>query len=146
MKRIYIFGLFTRIFMIVSILFVIYLGVDNCVKVGMHIDNITVIVIMFVFLIFIVYWQWAVGIFVKGDRLLFLFHLRKGERYERSICNIQSIELRKEKNRGFNFKIAYKNGTQEELFYRFYRISFVESIQYRRIQKKLIKLNKIFME
>lgn len=145
MKRIYIFGFFTRIFMIISVLFAIYLGINDCMINGTNFKNIALITILFLFLLLMIYWQWTLGIFanLKSGKLIFSFYMNKSKNIERLISDIKSIEVEKEKNLGFNFIVSFKNGYKEKIFYRFYRISFIEEIQFKRIRKRLIKLNPI---
>lgn len=75
MKRIFIFGLFTRIFMFLSILFIIYLPINDLFSNGIKFDNLIIIIILIIFLGVVVYWQWTLGIFlnVKKIELQFLF-------------------------------------------------------------------------
>ena len=142
MKRIYIFGCLTRIFMLFSFLFVISLGIYSIIiNVGNYIANIIAVCILFAFLVFAIYWQWTTGIFVKKDMLVFSLDLGKSKNNVRPISGIKSVEIEKEKHIGFNFIVTYKDGGKEKFFYKFYRVSFFEAIQYKRIQKKLIKLN-----
>lgn len=146
MKKIYIFGFFTRIFMIASILFAIYLGIDNCLFNGINFQNISLITILSIFLLLVIYWQWTLGIFInkKRNTLIFSFYLNKSKNVERLINTIQSIKLEKKRNLGFNFIVNFKDGYKEEIFYSFYRVSFIEEIQIKRIKRKLTKLNEMF--
>ena len=131
--------------MIIAILFSIYLGINDCIINRSNFKNISLITILFVFLLLVIYWQWTLGIFINKKRkiLVFSFYMNKSENIERLISDIKSIELEKEKNLGFNFIVSFKDGYKEKIFYRFYRISFIEEIQFKRIRKELIKLNKI---
>ena len=142
MKRIYIFSLFTRLFTVFGCLFMMYLPINNLTSKGAGIENISAIVVLFIFLILSIYWQWTVGIFfnVKNDRIIFSFYINKNKDVERIMSEIKSIEVIKENHLGFDFIIYYKDGYEETLFYKFYRVSFFEEIQLRRLKRQLNQL------
>lgn len=143
MKRIFIFGLFTRIFMFLSILFMIYLPINDLFSNGIKFDNLIIIIILIIFLGVVVYWQWTLGIFlnVKKNRITISFYMDKSKNVERALSDIESISLEERKNYGFDFIIKHKNGYIEKINYKFFRLVWLESIQSKRIKQKLKKLN-----
>ena len=143
MKRIFIFGLFTRIFMFLSILFMIYLPINDLFSNGIKLDNIIIIIILIIFLGVVVYWQWTLGIFLnlKKNRITISFYMDKSKNVERALSDIESISLEERKNYGFDFIIKHKNGYIEKINYKFFRLVWLESIQSKRIKQKLKELN-----
>ena len=143
MKRIFIFGLFTRIFMFLSILFMIYLPINDLFSNGIKFDNLIIIIILIIFLGVVVYWQWTLGLFlnVKKNRITISFYMDKSKNVERALSDIESISLEERKNYGFDFIIKHKNGYIEKINYKFFRLVWLESIQSKRIKQKLKKLN-----
>jgi len=143
MKRIFIFGLFTRIFMFLSILFMIYLPINDLFSNGIKFDNLIIIIILIIFLGVVVYWQWTLGIFlnVKKNRITISFYMDKSKNVERVLSDIESISLEERKNYGFDFIIKHKNGYIEKINYKFFRLVWLESIQSKRIKRKLKELN-----
>lgn len=143
MKRIFIFGLFTRIFMFLSILFMIYLPINDLFSNGIKFDNLIIIIILIIFLGVVVYWQWTLGIFlnVKKNRITISFYMDKSKNVERALSDIESISLEERKNYGFDFIIKHKSGYIEKINYKFFRLVWLESIQSKRIKQKLKELN-----
>ena len=143
MKRIFIFGLFTRIFIFLSILFMIYLPINDMFSNGIKFDNLIITIILIIFLGLAVYLQWTLGIFlnVKKNRITISFYMNKSKNIERTLSDIESISLEERKNYGFDFIIKHKNGYIEKINYKFYRLVWLESIQSKRIKQKLKKLN-----
>ena len=143
MKRIFIFGLFTRIFMFLSILFMIYLPINDLFSNGIKFDNLIIIIILIIFLGVVVYWQWTLGIFlnVKKNRITISFYMDKSKNVERALSDIESISLEERKNYGFDFIIKHKNGYIEKINYKFFRLVWLESIQSKRIKRRLKELN-----
>ena len=143
MKRIFIFGLFTRIFIFLSILFMIYLPINDLFSNGIKFDNLIIIIILIIFLGVVVYWQWTLGIFinVKKNRITISFYMDKSKNIERALSDIESISLEERKNYGFDFIIKHKNGYIEKINYKFFRQVWLESIQSKRIKQKLKELN-----
>ena len=143
MKRIFIFGLFTRIFIFLSILFMIYLPTNDLFSNGIKFDNLIIIIILIIFLGVVVYWQWTLGIFiiVKKNRITISFYMDKSKNIERALSDIESISLEERKNYGFDFIIKHKNGYIEKINYKFFRQVWLESIQSKRIKQKLKELN-----
>lgn len=59
----------------------------------------------------------------------------KENKFERNISVVQSLDIELVNNIGMNFIINYKNGYSEKRYYAFYRISFVEQAQFKRLKK-----------
>lgn len=147
MKRIFIFGLFTRILICLSFIFIIYLPIDNMFFNGIKFGNLIALVILIILFAIIVYWQWTLGIFlnVKKNRIIISFYMDKSKNVERILSDIESISLDHRKNYGFDFIIKHKNGYIEKINYKFYRLVWLESIQARRIKNELKKVNQILI-
>lgn len=145
MKKIFIFGLFTRVFMFLSILFMIYLPINDLFFNGIKFDNLIIIIILIIFLGVVIYWQWTLGIFlnVKKNRITISFYMDKSKNVERVLSDIESISLEEKKNYGFDFIIKHKNGYIEKINYKFFRLVWLESIQVNRIKKELKKANQV---
>ena len=62
----------------------------------------------------------------------------------RILSDIESISLEEKKNYGFDFIIKHKSGYIEKINYKFFRLVWLESIQAKRLEKKLKKVNQIF--
>lgn len=145
MKKIFIFGLFTRIFTVLSILFMIYLSINDLFYNGIRFDNLIIMIILIIFLGVVIYWQWTLGIFlnIKKNRIKISFYMDKSKNVERVLSDIESISLDEKKNYGFDFVIKHKNGYIEKINYKFFRLVWLESIQAKRIKNELKKVNQI---
>ncbi len=145
MKRVFIFCLFIRIFMILSILFMIYLPIDDLLSNGIKFDNLIIMIILIIFFVVVIYWQWTLGIFlnIKKNRITISFYMNKSKNVVRVLSDIESISLQEKKNYGFIIVLKHKNGYIEKINYKFYRLVWLESIQTKRIKKELKKVNQI---
>ena len=143
MKRIFIFGLFTRILICLSFIFIIYLPIDDMFLNGIKVGNLIELVILIILFAIIVYWQWTLGIFlnVKKNRIIISFYMDKSKNVERALSDIESISLEERKNYGFDFIIKHKSGYIEKINYKFYRLVWLESIQATRIKNNRKKDN-----
>ena len=65
----------------------------------------------------------------------------KSKNVERALSDIESISLEERVNYGFDFIIKHKNGYIEKINYKFFRLVWLESIQSKRIKRKLKELN-----
>ncbi len=144
-KRIYIYGLFTRIFSIFSVLFMMHLAVYDLRTEGVNFDNLTAIIFLSILLLLIIYLQWTCGLFlnIKKDQLIISFELSKSQNIERVLSNIENISLDVIKGYGFEFILKRKYGYTEKILYRFYKPFAFETIEGKRIKRKLKKVNKI---
>lgn len=142
MKKIFLFGRFIRIAFIISISFIIYAIIDMCIKSSFEFKNILFAIIVFIFAIFGLLFVYSLGIIInyKNNKFKLIVGLTKQNRYERELCDISSLDVEKVLNIGMNFIINYKNGHSERIYYKFYRISFVEESQFKRIKKQLSKI------
>ncbi len=145
MKKVFIFGLFTRIFMILSILFMIYLPINDLFSNGIKFDNLIIMIVLIILLGVVIYWQWTLGIFlnIKKNRITISFYMNKSKNVERVLSDIERISLEEKKNYGFDFVIKHKNGYTEKFNYKFFRLVWLESIQAKRIKKEIKKVNQI---
>lgn len=142
MKKIFLFGRFVRICFIISFVFIIYAMFDMCLQSSFDIKNILLTILVIIFVVFGLTWLYSLGLSInyKKDRLILILGLTKVNQYERSLLNVESIDVEKELNLGFVFVIKYKNGYIERIKYKFYRISIVEEGQFKRLKKQINKL------
>lgn len=142
MKKIFLFGRFTRIAFIISLTFFAYAMVDMTIQSQFSVKYILLTLVAFVFIIFALVWIYSLGIVIdkKENILKLILGLTFNNVHERTLNSIVSIDVVKDRNLGMNFIINYSHGTSEKIYYRFYRISFIEEIQFKRIKKRLAKL------
>ena len=139
MRKIFLFGRFVRIWSIISFSFIIYAMFDMCFQSLFDIKNILLCLLVVIFVAFGLIWIYSLGLSInyKKDRLVLILGLTKANHYERVLSNIESIDVEKELNIGFIFVIRYKYGHIERFKYKFYRISFVEESQFKRLKKQI---------
>lgn len=143
MKKIFLFGKLVRICFIISFAFIIYAMFDMCFQSSFDIKYILLTILVIVFVVFGLIWIYSLGLSInhKKDRLMLILGLAKANCYERVLSNIESIDIEKELNLGFSFVIKYKEGYIERIKYKFYRISIVEEVQFKRLKKEINNLN-----
>ena len=143
MKRIYLFGRVIRISFLISCAFLLY-GMVEITKNELNLKNLFLLACSICFVIVWMIWIYSLGIFIdqKNDRIKIVTGLSKKETRERILSNIESINVELNCDMGMNFIINYKHNCSEKIEYKFYRISFVEKSQYKRIKKQLSKLIK----
>lgn len=142
MRKIFLFGRFVRICFIISFAFIIYAMFDMCFQSLFDIKNILLTILVIIFVVFGLTWLYSLGLSInyKKDRLILILGLTKVNQYERALLNVESIDVEKELNLGFDFVIKYKDGYVERIKYKFYRISIVEEGQFKRLKKQINKL------
>ena len=67
--------------------------------------------------------------------------LSNKNKYERILNSISSIDIVNDLNLGVDVIINYLDGRKEKIYYHFYRISFVEKLQFKRLKRQLNKVN-----
>lgn len=142
MKKIFLFGRLTRIAFIISLAFFAYAFVDMTIQSQFAVKYILMMLVVFVFVVFGLFWIYSLGIVIdkKKNSLILILGLTDRNIHERALNNIKSIDVVKDRNLGMNFILHYNYGTSEKLYYKFYRVSFVEEAQFKRIKKSLAKL------
>ena len=142
MKKIFLFGGFVRICFIISFTFIIYAMFDMCLQSSFDIKNILLTILVIIFVVFGLTWLYSLGLSIdyKKDRLVLVLGLTKVNQYERVLSNIESIDVEKDSNHGFDFVIKYKYGYIERIKYKFYRIPIVEEGQFKRLKKQINEL------
>ena len=142
MRKIFLFGRITRIAFIISLAFFAYAMVDMTIRSQFSIKYILLSLVAFVFIIFALLWIYSLGIVVDKtkDNLTLILGLTDNNIHKRALSNIASIDVVKNGNCGMNFILNYRYGVSETIYYKFYRISFVEEAQFKRIKKSLMKL------
>lgn len=142
MKKVYLFGRITRILFLMCLGFLLYAFVDMCIQSDFAIKNILFLLLVVFFVAFGVFWIYLPG--VKIDRVngnvKLILGLSSDHIYERRMDDIASLDVEKEANIGMHFIIHYKSGYSQKMFYRFYRASFIEQMQFKRIKRELAML------
>lgn len=143
MKKIFLFGTLIRFFFIISFIFVIYAMIDMCVTSGFQIKYILFTAIVLFFVIIGMLWIYSLGIVFdfKKNKFKLVLGLSNKNKYERIIKNISSVDMVNDLNLGVEFIINYLDGSKEKIYYHFYRISFVENLQFKRLKRQLNKVN-----
>ena len=141
MKRIYLFGRIVRIFSLISLAFLIYAFVDMYIQSDFDFTSLLLLILIVGFAILCLMWMYSIGIFIdkKNDILKIVTGFSNNKVIVFS--NVSSIDLELNGNIGMNFIINYKHNCSEKVEYKFYRISFLERTQYKRIKKQLLEIN-----
>ena len=142
MKKVFLFGRFVRIYFVLSLSFFTYAFVDMTIQSQFAIKYILMMLVVFIFVVFGILWIYSLGIVIdkKKNSAKLILGLSDRNIHERALSNIASIDVEKDGNLGMNFILHYNYGASEKLYYKFYRVSFVEEIQFKRIKKSLSKL------
>ena len=142
MKKIFLFGRLTRIACIISLAFCAYAFVDMTIQSQFAIKYIFMMPVVFVFVVFGLLRIYLLGIVIdkKKNSVILILGLTDRNIHKRVLSNIESIDVVKDRNLGMNFILHYNYGASEKLYYKFYRVSFVEEAQFKRIKKSLAKL------
>ena len=142
MKKIFLFGRLVRICFIFSFVFIIYAMLDICFQSSFEFKYIFLTVLVLAFVVFGMIWIYSLGLCFnyKTDRLILILGITKDNHFERVLSNIEAIDIEKNLNIGFHFVLKHKNGYAEKIEYKFYRISFIEEAQYKRLTKQISKM------
>ena len=142
MKRIYLFGRILRIFFLISCVFLIYIMFD-IVKTDFSFLNLFLLAISICFVVFWLIYIYSLGVFVnyKNKTIKIVTGFLRGNNRERSLLDIKSVDIELNGDIGMTFIIEYNYNSTEKIEYKFYRISFVEKSQYKRIKKQLAQIN-----
>ena len=140
MKKIYLFGRTVRISFLISCLLLFY-GMFEILKSQFNLKNLFLLLVSVCFVIIGLIWIYSLGIFIdkKNNKLKIITGLSKRETRERVLSNIVSVDVELNGDIGMIFIIKYNYSISEKIEYKFYRISFVEKAQYKRIKKQLSK-------
>ena len=143
MKKIFLFGRLIRFFFIISFVFIIYAMIDMCITSGFQIKYILFTAIVLFFVIIGMLWIYSLGIVFdfKKNKFKLVLGLSNKNKYERILKNISSVDVVNDLNLGVEFIINYLDGSKEKIYYQFYRISFVENLQFKRLKRQLNKVN-----
>jgi hypothetical protein len=113
-----------------------------CVQSGFAFKNILFLLLTVVLAVWAVLWIYSLGISIdqKNGSVKLTLGLSSNHIHERALEHIASLGVEKESNVGMSFIIYYRNGHSEKLFYRFYRVSFIEAGQFKRIKRELTNI------
>ena len=142
MKRIYLFGRTLRVFFLICCTFLIYAMFD-IVKSDLNFLNLLLFVISICFVVVWLIYMYSLGVFVnyKNKTIKIVTGFLRDNNREISLLDIKSIDIELDSNIGITFIIEYNYNSTEKIEYKFYRISFVEKSQYKRIKKQLAQIN-----
>ena len=142
MKKVLLFGRATRIFFLVCLAFLLYAFIDMSVQSGFAFKSILLLLLAVVLVVFGLFWIYFPGIWIdrKNGKVKLMLGLSANHIHERELAHIVSLDVEKEANLGMHFIVNYRSGHSEKLFYRFYRVSFIEAMQFRRIKRELTGL------
>ena len=144
MKRIYIFGRVVRIPFLLAFAFLIYAFVDMYIQSNYSFFNLMMLLFVLAVIVYGVIWMYSMGIFIdnRNNTIKIITGFSSDNRRERSLSDIKSIDAELNGNIGMTFLLNYNYDSTEKIEYKFYRISFVEKSQYKRIKKQLLQINK----
>ncbi|MBR3715221.1 MAG: hypothetical protein IKM18_04870 [Clostridia bacterium] len=145
MKRIYLFGRTLRILFLISLAFLVCCMFD-IVKNDFDFFNLFLLVISICFAAVWSIYIYSLGIFIdrNKDKLRIVTGFSKKATKECVLSNIVSINVELDDNLGMIYVINYKYNCVEKIEYKFYRISFFEKSQYKRIKKELANINQSY--
>lgn len=143
MKRIYIFGRVVRIPFLLAFAFLIYAFVDMYIQSNYSFFNLMMLLFVLAVIVYGVIWMYSMGIFIdnRNNTIKIITGFSSDNRRERSLSDIKSIDAELNGNIGMTFLLNYNYDSTEKIEYKFYRISFVEKSQYKRIKKQLLQIN-----
>ena len=105
--------------------------------------NLFLLAISMCFVIVWLIYMYSLGVFVnyKNKTIKIVTGFLRGNSRERSLLDIKSVDIELNGDIGMTFIIEYNYNSTEKIEYKFYRISFVEKSQYKRIKKQLAQIN-----
>ena len=141
MKKIFLFGILTRIFIIISFTFLTYAMIDTCFYSKFQLKDVILTIVAIIFTIICLLWIHTLGIIFdfKNNKLRLILGLLPNAKYERVLSNISNIDVAKNGSLGICFVVKYTNGEKED-FYFYDRYSF-NGILSKRLNKKIQKIN-----
>ncbi|MBR2722426.1 MAG: hypothetical protein IKB75_06590 [Clostridia bacterium] len=136
------FGRVVRISFLISFAFLIYAFVDMYIQSNFYFENLLLLVLAVVSAICVLIWIYSMGLFIdkKNNILKIVVGFSKKDKIERSLSDVESIDVELCQDIGMNFIINYRHHCSEKIEYRFYRISFLEKSQYKRLKRQLSKI------
>ena len=143
MKRIYIFGRVVRIPFLLAFAFLIYAFVDMYIQSNYSFFNLMLLLFVLAVIVYGMIRMYSMGIFIdnRNNTIKIITGFSSDNRRERSLSDIKSIDVELNGNIGMTFLLNYNYDSTEKIKYKFYRISFVEKSQYKRIKKQLLQIN-----
>lgn len=142
MKKVFLFGKFSRLCFILSFIFIQYAMIDMFVQSGFKFKYLLFTIVVFIFVVVGLFWIYSLGIVVdyKNDKLKIILGLLKQNRYERVLSSISSLDIENDQNISTNIVINYCYGGKEIINYTFYRVAYIEAKQFKRLKKNIKKL------
>ena len=123
-------------------MFLIYAFIDMYIQSDFSFRNLLLLTLIIVVTICVIVWIYSMGVFIdrNKDSLKLVTGLSKKDRKVLTLSNVSFIDVELNGNRGMNFIIYYRHNCIERIEYKFYRISVVEKLQYKRLKKQLKKI------
>ena len=142
MKRVLIFGRIVRISFLITFAFLIYAFVDIYTESYFKFTNLMLLIIIVGIVIYGLIWIYSIGLFFdkKSNKLEIVTGFSKENRKKRVLSDVNSLDVELNDDLGMSFIINYKSNYTEKISYKFYRISFLEQSQYKRIKKHLVRI------
>lgn len=147
MKRIYMYGRSVRIIMLLSFGFLLWAFTDMYIQSGYRFANLALLIMGAVVAACVMVWMYSMGIFLdrKNNKLRIVMGILYRERKEIALDGLESVDVALNGNLGMTFVIRYTYNRTEHFEHRFFRISFVERWQYKRIRRQLDKMNERYL-
>ncbi len=142
-KKIYIIGRIVRISFLITSAFLIYAFVDMYIQSDFKFANLMFLFFIAIVIVLGIAYIYSMGLFFdkKNDIVRIVTGFSNDNKRERVLSSIDSIDLELNGNIGMSFIIKYSYNYTEKIEYKFYRISFIEKAQYKRIKKQLTQIN-----
>ena len=120
----------------------LYAFIDMCVQSGFAFKSMLLLLLVFVLAVFGVFLLYFPGVRIdrKNDKVKLMLGFSANDIHERELAHIASLDVEKEANLGIYFIVNDQSGHSERFFYRFYRVSFIEAMQFKRIKRELASL------
>ena len=147
MERIYLFGRIYRIWFLISFMFINYAFIDMYIQSDFSFKNLLLLIFIIVVTIYSIVQSYSLGVFIdrNNDSLKLVTGLSKKDIKVLPLSAVSFIDVELIVNYGMNFIIHYRHGCIEIIEYKFYRISIVEELQYKRLKKQLNKVDYSFI-
>ena len=141
MKRVFIYGRATRIISLIAFSYFAYLLIRDCVRNEFQTKQLILLLVYLVFSVAVIIQMYTVGIFInrKTNTLRIVLGLSK-ENCQLLLYLVKSVDVERVKKIGMDFIINYRDGSSKRIRYLFYRLTWLESLQFNRIKRQLYKM------
>ena len=142
MRKVFLFGRITRLRFLVSFAGLLYAMIDMAIQSQWSFQYILATLVSVIFVVWGIFWIYLLGIVInqKTNTVKLFLGLSEQTIHERQLHHVASMDVVKDGNMGMYFVIHYKTGGTERFYYKFYRLSIIEELQFKRIKRSLAKL------